>query len=323
MSASKRRWALRTAQLLLTLIATYFLFRSLRFSWAEIADLGTVRWRPRPMLVVASFALLLAVFMYLVMLWSRMVRALGGPALGLGDSVRVFFVANLGRYVPGKVWQMAGLTYLAGRRGVSVPVASSAAVLGQLFSLGAAAIVAAVTLAAGATARFPRELAPWALALGAVVALVTTVPWALRLLLRGAFRLTRRGREVPQLDSWFGARWLGLYLPAWLAYGVAFGLLWSSFPALSAISWPAAVGGFAGAYFLGYAAVFAPAGVGVREGAMAVLLAPWLGAAEAAVLAVIARIWMTVAEILPLLLIAASGASGWLRGNSSTEDHAI
>ncbi len=257
--------------------------------------------------------MLLAVFTYLVGLWARMVRGLGGPVLGLGESVRIFFLANLGRYVPGKVWQLVGLAYLAGKRGVSLPVASSAAVLGQLFSLGAAALLAALALAASAGTRLPGELLPVSLALAALIALLTTVPAALRLLLRVAFRLGRSGESVPKLDPWFGARWLGLYLPAWLGYGVAFGLLWSGFAPLTPVSWLAAVGGFCGAYFLGYAAVFAPAGVGVREGAMAVLLAPWLGAAPATVLAISARIWMTVAELLPLAGVGWVAAARWLR----------
>ncbi len=316
------RWAVWAIQIALTLAATYFLFRSLRLSWGEIADVDLAQWRPRALPFVASFILILVVFVYLVVLWALMVRKLGGPGLGLGESARIFFVANLGRYVPGKVWQMAGLTYLAGKRGVSLPVASSAAVLGQIFALGAAATLAAIALAVGAGARFPSELVPWALALGALIAIVTTVPAALRPLLRVAFKLSRSAEETPQLDPWFGARWLALYLPAWLGYGIAFGLLWSSFAPLPAVSWHAALGSFAGAYFLGYAAVFAPAGVGVREGAMAVLLAPWMGAAEAAVLAVIARLWMTAAELLPLAAIAGGSALGWLRPDSHEEDHA-
>ncbi len=104
---------------------------------------------------------------------------------------------------------------------------------------------------------------------------------------------------------------------------MAFGVLWSAFGALPPVSWSAAVGGFAGAYFLGYAAVFAPAGVGVREGALAVLLAPWTGPAEAAVLAVIARLWMTVGEMVPLAAIAGGSAAGWMRRKPETGDHAL
>lgn len=311
------RW---TVQIILTVAVTYFLFRSLRLSWDEIATVNLGRWRPQPLPLVASVVVLLSVFAYLVVLWRRMVVALGGPPLKLGESFRIFFLANLGRYVPGKVWQLAGLAYLAGKRGVSVPVASSSAVLGQVFSLGAAAALAAVVLISGTKVGYKGALAPWGAALLAVIALVTVIPGSLRLLLRLLFRLSRKGTKAPALGRWFGVRWLGLYLPAWIGYGVAFGLLWSSFAALPAVSWLGAVGGFAGAYFLGYAAIFAPAGVGVREGALAVLLAPWLGGGQAAVLAVVARIWMTAVELLPVIAIAAAKAMGWTNGQMGTLD---
>jgi uncharacterized membrane protein YbhN (UPF0104 family) len=313
-------WAIRIA---LTAAITYFLFRALRLSWDELAEVDLSQWRPRLLPLLASFFGLLAVFAYLVALWARMVRSFGGPRLGLGESIKIFFIANLGRYVPGKVWQLAGLTYLAGKKGVSLPVASSAAVLGQIYSLGSAAIVASIALAAGGTTGFPRELAPWALGLAALIVLLTTLPAALRLSLRLAFRLGRRAEEAPRLDPWFGVRWLGLYLPAWLGYGIAFGLLWSSFEPLPAVSWPAAAGSFAGAYFLGYAAVFAPAGVGVREGAMAILLSPWVGATSATILAIIARLWMSVAELIPVVVILGASGVGLLRKNPGTRNHAI
>jgi hypothetical protein len=153
------------------------------------------------------------------------------------------------------------------------------------------------------------------LAVLALVGIATLVPAAQRLGLRLAFKLGGKGEQAPELDGWFGARWLALYLPVWLGYGVAFGLLWASFPALPAVFWPGAIGALAAAYFAGYAALFAPAGVGVREGALAVLLAPWAGAAAATVLAVIARIWMTVGELVPLGAAGGAWALARVRKN--------
>jgi uncharacterized membrane protein YbhN (UPF0104 family) len=317
------RWIVWAFQIALTLAVTYFLFRSISLSWRELADVDLAGWTPRALPFAASCVVLLAVYVYLVGLWALMVRGLGGPRLGLGESIKIFFVANLGRYVPGKVWQLAGLTYLAGKRGVSLPVASSAAVLGQIFALAAAVAVGGIALAAGATSGFPSELVPWAVALAAIIVVVVTVPAALRTMLRVAFRLGRREEETPQLDAAFGARWLLLYLIAWLGYGIAFGLLWRAFPALPEVSWPAAVGSFAGAYFLGYAAIFAPAGIGVREGAMAVLLSSWMNATDATVLAVLSRLWMTAAELVPLALIAMAAVVRPKNRNAKTEDHAI
>lgn len=323
MRAPVRRWVVWGVKIVLTLAVTYFLFRSLSLSWNAIAEVDLSRWRPRALPLTGSIIALLAVFAYLVALWARMICALAGPSLKLGVAVRIFFVANLGKYVPGKIWQLAGLTYLASREGVGVAVASSAAVLGQLFSLGAAAIVAALALGTGTAGVFgPRQTA-WALALAGAVAVIAVAPRALRGALRLAFRLGRTDEEAPGLDPWFGARWLAIYLPAWIGYGAAFGLLWSAFPALPRVSWAAAAGAFAAAYFLGYAAVFAPAGVGVREGALALLLAPWLGATESAILAVIARLWMTAAELIPLAGIGASAFSDRIRRKKTTRDHAL
>src|SRR5690606_36227844 len=112
----------------------------------DLAGLEAGAWTPRPsMLVVASVALLLA-YLASASIWGRIVWDLGGPALGARDSVQVFMVANLGRYVPGKVWQIAGLATLAHRRGVPVGVATGAAVAGQGAALIAAASGGVATL---------------------------------------------------------------------------------------------------------------------------------------------------------------------------------
>ncbi len=316
-----RRGAGWTVRLALTLVVTYFIFRSLSVSWAELAKTDLGRWRPRILPLTASLVLLLIVFAYLVALWGRMVASLGGPALRLGVAIRVFFLANLGRYIPGKVWQLAGLAYLAGKSGVSFPVASSSAVLSQIYSLGAAAVVAALGLLLAGSAMLPAGAVPFAVALAAVVIAMTTVPPVLRLLLRLIFRLGRRGEVAPDVDKWFGPRWLFLYLPGWIGYGLAFLLLCWSFPNLPPVAPLAAIGSFAGAYFLGYAAVFAPAGVGVREGALAFLLAPAMGAAEATVLAVIARVWMTMAELVPAAWAGAYAIVGTQKRESETREH--
>ena len=56
---------------------------------------------------------------------------------------------------------------------------------------------------------------------------------------------------------------------------------------------------FAAAYVLGYAMVFAPAGLGPREGFLIVFLTPHLGAPASGLIAVVARLWTTLVEIVP------------------------
>jgi hypothetical protein len=56
---------------------------------------------------------------------------------------------------------------------------------------------------------------------------------------------------------------------------------------------------FAASYVLGYAMIFAPAGLGPREGFLIAFLTPHVGAASAGVLAVVARLWTTLVELVP------------------------
>ena len=96
-------------QLGLTVVVTWFIFDRVGVDVALLRTLDPGEWRPRPILFVSSCALLVMGYLWSATLWGRLVRDLGGPRLPAWTTVRVFMVANLGRYVPGKIWQIAGL----------------------------------------------------------------------------------------------------------------------------------------------------------------------------------------------------------------------
>lgn len=299
-----KRFLLRTVQVLLTVAVTVFLFRSLQISWSDLAVLDPSRWVPRPLPLTASMVLVLVVYLYLVGLWARLAQHLGAGHLAFSTAVRVFFIANLGKYIPGKVWQVAGLGYLAAREGLVPGRALFATGLNQAFALCAGVTLGSLYLAFGTTV--PRGA--WVVALGSVVLILGLV--GNRHVHGRILRfLARRGRVDP---AWtmtspprFALGWFALHLVAWLGYGVAFCLLWVSFrPLPGGAQVLMAMSAFPAAYILGYVAFFAPAGVGVREGALVALTAPLLGSADATALAVIARVWLTLLELLPLAWFA-------------------
>ncbi len=92
-------------------------------------------------------------------------------------------------------------------------------------------------------------------------------------------------------------RWLAAYVLNWMLYAASFWMLVRSF-GLDAPLAPVA-GAFAAAYVLGYVVVFAPAGLGVREGFLVALLTPYLGIGPSGAMAVVARIWTTILEVVP------------------------
>ena len=188
------------------------------------------------------------------------------------SGLRVFFTANLGRYLPGKLWQIAGLAYLARGEGVPAGTATGAAILGQAFSLAGATLLGAGVLL---------EIGGGGLGGGWAVVLLDPSPGGHlprdpEGLLPFWFRLARQ--EVPagfRPDHAFGIRWMGL--TRWRG----------SFRGWPSGCWPGGwvskltllegVPAFPAAYVAGYLALFAPAGVGIREGVLVVLLGPVLG----------------------------------------------
>ena len=303
-----KKVGVRLLQVGLTVVVTWFIFDRVGVDLALLGTLNTGEWRPRPTLFLASCVVLVVGYVWSASMWGRLVRDLGGPRLPVWTSVRVFMVANLGRYVPGKVWQIAGLAYLAKREGVQASVATGAAILGQGIALLGATLVGIGTLF-GANELW-RQIG-WGgriAGIGAASAIIAVVviPPLFRRVVAFWFRVTRTDPPGDSLGSGnVGLRWLTLYVVNWGIYAAAFWLLYLSFGEWRTFL---QVGpAFAAAYVAGYIAVFAPAGAGIREGVLVVLLQPIMAREAAVVLAVIARLWTTAIELIPAALLALGG----------------
>ena len=297
---------MRLVQVALTVAVTWFILDRVGIDLAALQGQDLGAWRPNLFTLTASCLVLLSGYLVSAALWGRIVRDLGGPALPPRTSMRLFLVANLGRYVPGKIWQIAGLAYLAKREGVSGGIATGAAVVGQGVAILAASLLGAGTLFG--PEELWRSLGWMGLAGGIAIAVAVTGLVAVPSFFWRAVglwcRVTRtdppEGR--PRRGRRAGVRWLALYVGNWSLYTVAFWLLYLSFGEWKAFM---QVGpAFALAYVAGYAAVFAPAGAGIREGFLVLLLRPVMGEEEALVFALIARVWATVVELLPAAIFA-------------------
>lgn len=306
LSDRTRRWVLRLLQLAVLAFVFWRAGRELSGQWGAVRARGGV---PRPdwPLVAGSALLVLATYALLVQAWRLLVRASDQPgagrALGFWPAARIWSVANLGRYVPGKVWSIVMMGSMARQTGVSAVAATGSAVLGTLINIAAGF---AVVLLAGS--RVVSVLAPGATRSGLVVAGVVTLGLlALPLLLPGAARLAVRllKRELAA-PSVAPGQLYGVVLgnvAAWIGYGIAFGLLATAcLPHARLVGhWLEYTAVFTGSYLAGYLALIVPGGLGVRELAMVSGLTGLglLGAVDAWWLAVASRLWLTVLEVVP------------------------
>jgi len=246
-----------------------------------------------PQLAEALGCVLFALFAGL-MQW-RAVLADLGSTLPLRTAARVFFLGQLGKYLPGSVWAALGQMELA--KAYKVPRARSAATyaITMLTTLIAAVVVAAVLLPFVEPARLHTYI--WVL-LVAPIGLVALLPPVMRPLLAAVFRVLRQ----PPPDHPVTAKGTALAFVwaviGWFGYGLQIWVLTTALGAPTGRAFAASVGGFALAWSVGFLILFAPAGAGAREAALVVLLAAVLPADTALLVALASRMIMTAADLV-------------------------
>ena len=109
-------------------------------SAARARDASAVSPR-QPVITWAMYAMLIAAWRAMLVSW--------GQRLDPWTAARIWIVSNLGKYIPGKVWALAGMTVMSQRAGVAPWAAAASAVVLQAVGIGTGA---AVVGAAGAVA---------------------------------------------------------------------------------------------------------------------------------------------------------------------------
>lgn len=296
------RW-LRVARVALGLVVLAFVARAVSRSWDDLAS-QPVAWTFRPLPALGSVAVVWLMYAVLIEAWRRMLAG-WGQQLGRMTATRIWILSSLGKYVPGKVWAIAGMALMAKEAGVAAWAATASAIILQVLAIGSGAAVAGL-LGARALETTRPDLLPWlwlggALALGGAGLLL--VPGRIGRLL-ALTRVAGPDAQTPGLEPLV----VGLManLLAWLGYGMALWLLALAVLPVPALSPPLAIAAFAASYVAGFVVLIAPGGLVVREGLLIVLLQGSLGLGAATALAVASRVLLTITEVgaaVPFLVL--------------------
>ena len=248
-------------------------------------------------ILVASL-ITIATYAYMVYTWTRTMRW-WGATLGFREAWRIWALSNLARFIPGGVWQFAGIAGLAARAGTSPIAATGGVVLQQLVVLASGIAVTAAFLPSLALRAFPVSY-PVAvvIAVAGLALLALLLPHGAAVMQRVTARFFSRTVLFPSMRAASVARYALALIVPWLAYGIAFWLFARGIVGSRAPGLPLSIASFTAAYVWGIIWVPVPAGLGVREAALVALLSPGIGADVAVILAIGSRIWLTAVEIL-------------------------
>jgi glycosyltransferase 2 family protein len=279
------------------------------FLLAALGACGWLVWRTRHDFLsaltdvsVAALALalvaVLAAAVVPVFGWRLLMSALGSD-IPLAASARIYFVSQLGKYIPGSVWSVLAQVELSREFKVPVRRAGTVALLNLFLAAVGAVVVVAVALPFS-THELRHGYWWLALLLPPMLALVhpKVIGWWSRLL----FRLLRREPEPMRLSGGAVVGSLGWMVLAWICYGLQFYVLVvAAAPADAPIGLPVALqcmGVFALAWVAGMLVVVLPAGAGVREVILVVGLSTVLPSGTALAVALISRVLLTLGDLL-------------------------
>lgn len=286
---------LRIGQIALIVLVTWGIVRALAPDLAKVSIDDFAKYPPSIAPLLLSTALLLVFYLLHAELWRSITQRLGESPLSFRPAIHIYFISGLGRYIPGKLWQVAGMALLAQRAGISAVAATGAAIVAQLFFVTSGLIYLALVL--------PSWGGMMPVVMVAVAGLIAyTVLLARHEVARRVKRLQPVVDMMDRLEPADAVKWWLGYASSWIILGIAFVLFTSAFISLNLHQQRYVAGAVSAAYLGGLLAFFSIAGLGVREALMGSLLATVMPAPAALVVSVGSRIWFTVGELLPIVL---------------------
>ena len=284
---------------LLALIALIFIV-----SAVPVESLQSLRLRALPWWLIPAITLLHVAYLLLsAEVWRRMVAMLASRRPGFVDAYLQMAAVAVGKYIPGKVWGFVARLGQLQRDAVPTHLSIMSSVIEQVLVLAGGGLV----VIAAAFVVFPGH-ALLVAALGVlVIAGVAVVSWNIPTVTRW-LRRDDGNEELADSASFRPARLLQFsvaYAVLWLISGVILALIYFSLfdAAATAQAFAAIVLANTIGFVIGFLAVFAPGGLGVREATTVAVLAPFLPVREVLVAAIALRAWIVLFDGINAVLL--------------------
>lgn len=277
----------------------FLILREVVQGWPLIA---AYPWELSAPLMALSLVVGMGSFLLAAKAAELLARSLGA-GIGFRRLLLILCTMQISRYLPGRIWGFLGLSFMLEREGFGRTLAITLPVLHQGMSILALAAVGLSLSAVFGVQGSGHQLDRWAPVLvvfffAALVLLPLVLRWG-----AGEKHGRPKWRYFSSLVArqWYEA--VGMLLFSAVTLAAAFITFVGGLTKISCLDAPHIGGAFLLSYVAGWLAFFLPGGVGVREGALAYLLGSSFGVEVGSALALAARMWATLMEVVFLALV--------------------
>lgn len=235
----------------------------------------------------------------LASLWHYITK-INGCSIKYEKAVTSYLYSILGKYIPGKVFMLAArLTYY---KEEEAPLSK---VTVCFFIENVCTLLGAAMLFIVSLFFFPNELLEnykWLTLLLIAAFFVCIHPKIINFVLRLIGKIFKKNLEIPMKYSQM-LKVVLLFIGNWLIVGFGFFILTKSiYPAAEWSQMLYCAGIWGVSAIMGILAIFAPSGLGVREGIIVAGLMLIMPQSDAMVISVVSRLWQTIPELLLVVM---------------------
>jgi hypothetical protein len=272
-----------------------FLGFALYRNWQELAQ---YEWNVDYRYLLASSAIYPVSFLLVASVWSLVIGRLGGFSDYRGN-LQIYCYSGLIKYIPGTFWYVLGRAYFYEKKGI----AKSLTALGSLWELALAAfsgLVVYLPLMMYSRQAYSGPL-NYLLLLLVPLGFVVLYPSGFSAALK--YVLKKRAENISLIRRRDSLTWIALYAFAWLLGGLAFYLQVNMIFPVPLAHLPAMASFLVISGVISHLVFFIPAGLGIREVSLSLLMSSYVPFGIAVVIALIFRLWMTLSEVFWTLAI--------------------
>jgi uncharacterized membrane protein YbhN (UPF0104 family) len=263
--------------------------------------------------LIGSSAVYILAWFPSIWFWRKLMHALGGPVT-FRDAARAYYCGHLGKYIPGKAMVLVIRSAMVKDRGCPVQTAAITAAYETLTMMGTGLVVGVLLAPLREWVSSDKETL---IAVIAIVGVAAALPFIARLLSWIARKTTPGEKGRPRSESLsiptrLVAAGCAAFLVSWALQGLSLGMTLHAVAGvpLDFASLPMWTGAMALSTSLGFAVLFAPAGLGVREAILLGVLngQPGIDAHAAIAATVLSRVVSFLSEIAISTVLFSTGS---------------
>ncbi len=277
--------------LLIVIIIFLFLTKNLVVNWSKIPfdDLHFNMW----FLIISLFALLVHFLSYSKS-WQKIMCMLGS-SISFTQSSWMISTTQIAKYLPGRIWYMIGRVYVGKKEKMSSKNLAVSMILETcLLIISSSIIFLFSVIVVGSYGLASLSICLILLVIAIVILnphiLSRVVNFLLKILKKPNIKITISYSQILKLSIYFFGLWIAQIIGFYFLINAIYPMPISKIFTLSAaytLSW-----------MTGFVVIFAPGGLGVREGMMTLLLSSILPTPLAIAISFISRVWITLFEIV-------------------------